>query len=267
MSKSPMINRRSTASARFAIAAAVVMLFSTLGPLGATAQPLYRDVQGANTAPTITAASRKSIKVPRGGTPLNFVVAHVADAESPAGSLVVTATSTPAGVSVTNIVNTNGTVTADLAATCNAPGGKKKITFQVSDGSLTAQADQSVVAQANPVPVIGAYGVTTIQATTGTTITPSAPPTDNGSITNLTVAITSPAGFTGGISIDQMTGVITVTNAGPQNNYTGTVTATDNCGAIGTRSFILTVTSSPNQPPISNAGSPQTVPCCVCASC
>jgi hypothetical protein len=239
----------------------LVLLSSTLGPLGVSARASYRVFQ-ANTAPTIAPVSRKAIKVPRGGNPVTFVVATVADAQTPAGDLVVTLVNAPAGLTVTNITNTNGTVRADLALTCNAPGGKKNFTLQVSDGSLTNQANINYVAQANPGPVIGAYGVTTVQATTGTTITPSAPPTDNGSVMNVTVAITSPAGYTGGISIDPVTGIITVTNAGPQNTYTGTVTATDNCGTVSTRTFTLDVTTAPNQPPVANAGSPQTVPCC-----
>jgi len=47
-------------------------------------------------------------------------VATVSDGETPVGSLVVTATTVPAGITVTSITNTAGTITATVAADCTA---------------------------------------------------------------------------------------------------------------------------------------------------
>jgi hypothetical protein len=51
-------------------------------------------------------------------------IATVSDAQDSAGTLKVTATSVPAGLSVTGITNTNGTVTATVAAACRGPGDR-----------------------------------------------------------------------------------------------------------------------------------------------
>jgi hypothetical protein len=85
---------------------------------------------------------------------------------------------------------------------------------------------------------------------------PSAAPADNGSITSATVLAS--AGFTGTLSVDQTTGVVTVSNANPVGSYTITVTYTDNCGATISPTFTLnvvdvtppdtTITANPNDP-------------------
>ena len=62
-----------------------------------------------NTPPTITASAALSRQQGAAGTV--STIATVADVDNSAGSLVVTATSVPAGLSVTNITNTNGTIT------------------------------------------------------------------------------------------------------------------------------------------------------------
>ena len=59
----------------------------------------------------------------------------------------MTATSVPTGFTITNIVNTNGTVTADVGATCLAER-TNFITLQVSNGSLTNNAPLFVVINA-----------------------------------------------------------------------------------------------------------------------
>src|SRR5204863_8519672 len=51
------------------------------------------------------------------------------------GTLTVTATTVPTGISVTNIVNSGGTVTADVAAGCNATTGANTIVLTVTNGT------------------------------------------------------------------------------------------------------------------------------------
>src|SRR5205085_5522377 len=86
------------------------------------------------------------------------------------------------------------------------------------------------------------YPTTTITPGSSTTVTPSAAPSDNGSVVSLTA---SAPGFTGTFSGNTSTGVITITNANPPGNYTVTVTATDNCSATTTRTFTLNVNTPP----------------------
>ena len=63
-------------------------------------------------------------------------------------------------------------------------------------------------------------------------------PGDNGSV-NIIGA--SAPGFTGTLTVNLTTGVVTVTNAGPAGSYTVTVTATDNCGSPIVSTFTLNV--------------------------
>jgi hypothetical protein len=72
----------------------------------------------------------------------------------------------------------------------------------------------------------------------GTTVTPDSPPADNGSINSLTA--TAP-GFTDTATVNPLTGVVSISNAGPAGSFLLSVTATDNCGAQTTRTFTLTV--------------------------
>ncbi|MEK7414822.1 MAG: putative Ig domain-containing protein, partial [Planctomycetota bacterium] len=84
----------------------------------------------------------------------------------------------------------------------------------------------------------------------GTTVTPNAAPTDNGSVISLTA---SAPGFSGTLVGNPATGAITITNANPAGNYTVTVTATDNCGAQATTTFSLAVNAANALPTISGA--------------
>ncbi len=96
-----------------------------------------------NTPPTITAAPTLSRQQSSAAT--TSTIATVSDAETPAGNLIVTVTSAPAGISVTNLVNTNGTITADVAASCAATVGANMVGLQVTDGGgATATANLTV---------------------------------------------------------------------------------------------------------------------------
>jgi hypothetical protein len=76
-----------------------------------------------NAIPTVTAGSGLSII--GGATSWKATIATVADADSTAGTLSLTVSSAnpTAGVTISNILNSNGTITADILASCSASAG------------------------------------------------------------------------------------------------------------------------------------------------
>ncbi len=202
-----------------------------------------------NQAPTIAAAA--PLTRPQGGpTGSSVPIATVNDAETAASDLTVAATTIPTGLSITGITNNNGTITASVAAGCNAVVGANTVVLTVTDGAgAAATANLTVNVTANTPPQLSAYPATTINAGASTTVLPNTPPSDNGTITGMT-ATTSAAGFTGSFSVNSVTGVVTINNAAPAGTYTITVTATDNCNATATQSFVLTVNSVNTAPAI-----------------
>jgi VCBS repeat-containing protein len=94
-----------------------------------------------NTAPTISGATLTRIA---GSPGSNSQIATVNDAESGASGVTVTITSAnPSnGVTVSNIVNSGGNITADIVAACAATTAN--FTLQVSDGTSTATATLTV---------------------------------------------------------------------------------------------------------------------------
>lgn len=109
------------------------------------------------------------------------------------------------------------------------------------DSNTTNNTTGSVNTPLDTAPTLGNYDDASVLISEGTTITPGAAPMDDKS--GLTVGVAAST-FTGGISIDQLTGVVSVTNAAPAGTYTVTVTATDNIGQITTKTFQLTVNKS-----------------------
>jgi len=199
-----------------------------------------------NTPPSITPAAPLSRQ--QGSPASASTIATVSDAETPAGSLVVTTTSVPTGLSVSGIANSAGTVSASVAAACDAAVGANTVGLRVTDGGgLSADANLTVNVLPNTPPTLGVYPTTANVATGGsTTVSPAGAPSDNG-----TVAVVATSGtFTGGLSVDSSTGVVTVTNAEPPGSHVVTVTATDNCGATAQRTFTLDVTSCGDDTPL-----------------
>ena len=75
-----------------------------------------------DTAPTVTPAPPLARQ--QGSAGAVAAIATVADAETEAGLLLVTATTVPAGLTVTGITNTDGAVTARVAADASAAPAK-----------------------------------------------------------------------------------------------------------------------------------------------
>ncbi len=107
--------------------------------------------QPGNTAPTITAASALSRQQGSPGTV--STIATVSDAETAPGSLTVTATPVPTGITVSSITNTNGTITANVIVAANATVGTNTVVLTATDGGgLTATANLVVNVTAPPSP-------------------------------------------------------------------------------------------------------------------
>ena len=107
-----------------------------------------------NTNPTITPAVPLTRQQNNPSTV--STIATVNDAETAAGSLIVTATTIPAGLTVTGITNTGGTITSNVAASASATLGNNTIVLTVTDGgSLTATASLIVNVTPPPPPPTG----------------------------------------------------------------------------------------------------------------
>lgn len=207
-------------------------------------QSFLLTVNRPNTPPVLTLTTGLTRQQ---GSPASVsTIATVSDGETAASDLVVTATNLPTGVSFTEFVNDNGTLTAQLAAECAAALGNQTITLKVSDGTATTSALLSLKITANTAPLLGGYAATSVNAGEFVNIAPNAAPSDNGSLR--TVTLNAPASFSGTLSINQETGRVTVTNANPAGQHTLTVSATDNCGTTTTQTIVLTVIPPSNAP-------------------
>ena len=92
--------------------------------------------QAANAAPTLTPVA--ALTRQQGVAAIAVTIATVSDAETASGNLVVTTTSVPAGISVTALTNTNGTVSALITAACPAAVGTNTVGLKVTDAQGAA---------------------------------------------------------------------------------------------------------------------------------
>ena len=198
---------------------------------------VYVFILSTNTAPTITAGGPLARQQGSPGTV--GTIATVGDVETPAASLIVTATTIPTGITITGITNTNGTVTANVAAGCNATPGANTVVLTVTDGGgALSTANLTVNVSANAAPTLS-YNNASVLLGGSTTINPATGPNDNGSIASITLL--SQGTYTGTISVNNSTGVVSLSNATPAGAHTITVRATDNCGGMAFATFTLTV--------------------------
>jgi CSLREA domain-containing protein len=196
-----------------------------------------------NAIPTITGAT---LSRQQGSPSANSQIATVNDADQSEETLVVTvnggASATVNGVTVSNIVvSAAGNVTADIVASCTATNATFTLTVTDSVGA-SSNATLTVNVTPNTPPAVGTYSATNLPSGGGTTVTPSAAPADNGSITG--ASATASGAFSGTLSVNSATGVVTISNANPGGSFTVSVTFTDNCGATRTEQFTLNVTYS-----------------------
>ncbi|WP_028526834.1 MopE-related protein [Runella limosa] len=101
----------------------------------------------------------------------------------------------------------------------------------------------AVTVTANTAPVL-TYSNASVNFGNATTVSPTTGPSDNGSISGIIVQSVSPTTAPATLTVDNVTGVVTVPNNVPAGTYTVTVRAADNCNTTTDASFTLTVQSA-----------------------
>ncbi len=185
--------------------------------------------------PTIAAATGLSRQQ---GTPAsNSQIATVTD-DGGNGSVAVTVTSAnPSnGVTISNIVNTAGNITADIVASCSATNAS--FTLQASDGISSATDTLNITVTANTAPILNYSDPPSVTFNGSLNVTPTTA-SDNGSITGYAVQGVVPA-LTTAPTVNA-SGVVSITNAQPVGPHAITIRSTDNCGAVTDASFTLNV--------------------------
>ena len=95
------------------------------------------------------------VSLNRDSTLMGAQIATVSDDITPAANLAVTVVSSPAGITVSNITNNNGTITASVAVSCTAPLGANTVTLSVLDEhGLVTMADLTVNVSAETIPPV-----------------------------------------------------------------------------------------------------------------
>jgi hypothetical protein len=156
-------------------------------------------------------------------------------------SVTVTSANPSNGVTISNIINSGGNITANIAASCTATDAS--FTLQASDGTSTATATLNITVTANTAPTL-TYASPQAVAFNGSLNVAPTTATDNGSITGYAVQSVAPA-MTTAPTVDT-SGVVSITSAQPAGAHIITIRATDNCGLTTDASFTLEVQPQPS---------------------
>jgi hypothetical protein len=205
---------------------------------GATASaPVCFAGNSENGLPVITPAGPIPV-IAGGASVVGATIATVSDVPDAAGSLVVTVIAAPVGISVTSIVNTGGTITATVSATCGAPSGDNNVTLQVID-SEGATSTGTLVVSVTPTPA------PTVPTISGATSTCAGMPV---TLTATSSGAVSYQWYLDGNPIGGETA--STTSASTAGSYT--VDATNACGTSSQSApHVLTVNPTPPTPTIS----------------
>ncbi len=125
-----------------------------------------------NTPPTITPGAPVSRTAGSAGS--IATIATVSDLQDAPGSLTVTATSVPTGITITGISNSSGTVSATVTAGLTAVSGTNNVTLQVADSEGATNTATFVVNVIPVTPTITPGGPTTFCAGGSVLLTSSA---------------------------------------------------------------------------------------------
>ncbi len=188
--------------------------------------------------PTIAATTGLSRQ--QGSPATNSQIATVTDdGGDDSVSVTVTSANPSNGVSVSNIFNTGGNITADIVADCTATNAA--FTLQASDGSSTAVDTLSLTVTANTAPTLTYASPQAVIFGGSLNLSPTSA-SDNGTITSYVVQ--AGHGLTTAPTVDA-SGLVSITNAQPAGAHTITIRATDNCGATTDVAFTLNVGAAP----------------------
>jgi hypothetical protein len=125
-----------------------------------------------------------------------------------------------------------------IANATSANAGSYTVTVLVNKKPTAAGTTVIVVT-----PSLGMYPTTFIAAGGGKTVAPSI------AAVGSSVSAAASVGFTGALSVNSTTGVVTISNAGPAGTSpTITITASDQCGASTMSSFVLVISAFTDDP-------------------
>ncbi|HMV48106.1 MAG TPA: Ig domain-containing protein, partial [Blastocatellia bacterium] len=197
-----------------------------------------------NASPTIPTIAAANVSRQLGTSIGNVTIATVNDAEDAANTLLVTINgsnmATSNSVTLSNLaVSETGNVTADISVLCT---GTTTTTFELRVTDVCGSASVStltVTLTANTAPTLIYGSPQTLAAGTGKIINPAFGPSDNGSISPLTVQ--SVGTYTGDITVNPTSGIITLANAGPVGSHVITIRATDGCNLTTDANITLNV--------------------------
>jgi hypothetical protein len=172
----------------------------------------------------------------------NSAIATVSDVEDAAGSLTVTVATAPTGISITNIVNSGGNVTADVAALCTAAAGANNVVLQVTDSA-------------------GSVANATLVVNVALSVTPPVPTIGGPSATCAGVPVILTATSAGATSFQWYRDAVllggetaSTINTAIAGSYTVTASA-GGCASAQSAPQVLTVNPNPAQPTISGTPS------------
>ncbi len=195
-----------------------------------------------NTNPTITAAA--AVTRLEGNPGSIATIATVNDAETPAGNLTVTVTTLPPDISVSNITNVSGTITATVAVVCGPRNGTNRVELveltvtDANGGTATVNLTVNVTGRAAPTLT---YNNAFFSPGAGGSIFPTTGPSENdGTPIPVFLQNVSPSSSPATITVNSSTGEVSVPNNIPVGIYTITVRTTNRC----TTSTVVPITLS-----------------------
>jgi len=116
-----------------AISGATVVVGALAKTVGGNSQQGDATVYYGNCSTAPVGAAAAPVNRRRCKAATQAMLGTVSDGQEPAGSLTVTAHTVPAEITLMNLLNTNGAITANVGAECTATLGAKTVVLKVSD--------------------------------------------------------------------------------------------------------------------------------------